>query len=395
LSSQLLRWAPIGVLVIGALAAWGLAAGRPANDPAVSSPALPRVPVVKMIPRPVRVRVRAHGSVEPRSEIELVAEVAGRVTAVSSSLDVGRFFAEGDVLVEIDRADAELQVEGARARVLRLQSEVRRTLAQLERLQALASRDISSASQLEDSQHLHQIARAERREARAALGRAERDLERTRVHAPFAGRVRDKHVDVGQFVSRGTPLARVHAVDYAEIRLPVPSSDLAFLELPNANGSAPGARVVLRATYAGKPSTWEARLVRSEGEFEQRSRMLHLVARVDDPYDLNEERGGSPLPVGLFVEAEIEGRTFDDVFVLPRGALRTPTQVAVVDDEGRVQARRVDVLRIEGERILVRSGLRAGDRVVVAAAGTVDGTMVKAVPTSSTAAPLSLAGKRP
>jgi RND family efflux transporter MFP subunit len=340
------------------------------------------------------VSVRTHGSVEPRSEIDLIAEIPGRVAYVSPSLEPGRFFEAGELLVEIDRADAELALERARARLLRSQSEVQLAQARLERLRALQLRNISSASKLEESDYAHRIARAQEREARAGVGQAERTLQRTRILAPFAGLTREKRIDVGQFVSREALLARIHAVDFAEVRLPIPNSELAFLELPGRQGADDGPPVILRAQYAGRPAEWTGVLVRSEAEFEARSRMLHVVVRVDDPYDRRHIRGGPPLSVGLFVEAEIQGRLFPGIFVLPRSALRAPGEVAVVGEDGQLRARSIDVLRIEGEQLLVRSGLESGERVVTTGVGTIDGSRVRAVPVLAEDAPFSLAEKR-
>ncbi len=389
----LLRWAPLPVLLLGGLAAWGMAVSRPSALPSVSTPPPPRVPVQEVLPRAMRVTVRTHGSVEPRGEVGLVSEITGRVAYVAPSLEPGRFFEAGELLLEFDRTDAELALDRANAQLLRSQSEAHLAQARLERLRELQRRDISSASQLEESDYAHRIALAQLREARVGVGQSLRELERTRILAPFAGLAREKHIDVGQFVSRGTPLARIHAVDFAEVRLPIPNSELGFLDLPEGPDAKGGPQVVLRARYAGHAAEWTGVLVRSEAEFEPRSRMLHVVARIDDPYDRRHTRGGPPLSVGLFVEAEIQGRLFPQVFVLPRSALRSPGEVAVVSDDGQLRARPIDVLRIEGEQILVRGGLASGERVVISAVGTIDGTRVRAVPVLADSAPLSLAEK--
>jgi RND family efflux transporter MFP subunit len=237
----------------------------------------------------------------------------------------------------------------------------------------MRSQGISSQALLEDAIHAQENAEAGVREARVAVRRAQLDLERTRIRAPFAGRVREKRVDLGQFVNRGTPVARVYSVDYAEVRLPIRDADLAHLELPAGFGrdaldeSAAGPQVQLSAEIAGQPHVWRARLVRSEGVRDERTRMLNVVARVDDPYVLDGDPERTPLPIGVFVDATIEGRRVANVFDLPRSALRRGNGVLVVNGGNRVRVRPVDVLRTDRERAWIRAGLSPGDRVVVTA----------------------------
>lgn len=374
------RGLPLLLLAAGALLSWVVARGRPAPAASAREVLRPRVEVVEVAPGDHEVTLRAHGTVQARTEIELVAEVAGRVVAIAPSLAAGGFFERGDVLVEIDRTDAELALERTEASRLRAGSELRLARAQLERRRALVDREIGSAAQLEEAEHGEQLALARTREARVARDQARRDLDRTRIRAPFDGRVREKGVGVGQFVVRGVPVARIYAVDYAEVRLPLPSPDLAFLGLPLSGASLPpeqAPRAVLRADFAGRTSSWPARIVRVEGEIAARSRMLHVVARVDDPYGVD-GADGPPLTVGLFVEAEIPGRTLRGVTVLPRSALAEASRVLVVDADGRLRARDVEIVRRDDEHVVVRGGLAAGERVVASGAAVAPGTLVRA-----------------
>jgi len=244
------------------------------------------------------------------------------------------------------------------------------------------------------------------REARVSVRRAELDLERTEIRAPFVGRVREKHVDIGQFLSRGAAVARLYAVDYAEVRLPINDGDLAYLELPvgfravraetesaaardapdvgkGADASTPSApapvpateaaadvapervRVTLSAEFGGKRHSWPAYVARTEGALDRRTRMLTVVARIDDPYARRAESKHAPLPIGLFVEARIEGRHVESAFEIPRSSLRRESEVLVVDTEDRIHVRRVEVLRADRDRCWIRSGLAEGERVVV------------------------------
>jgi RND family efflux transporter MFP subunit len=205
--------------------------------------------------------------------------------------------------------------------------------------------------------------------ARAMLAQATRDLERTAVGAPFDGRVRNENVDVGQFVARGERVARIYSTDVAEIRLPLADDDLAFLDLNMAwrdsEKTAPGPEVTVHAEFAGHRWQWKGRIVRTEGQIDPATHVIHAVASVDDPYGRGSDPARPPLAAGLFVEADITGRVASGVITLPRAAMRGESRVLVVDGDDRLRSRKVKVLRREAERVIVSEGLGAGERVCV------------------------------
>jgi RND family efflux transporter MFP subunit len=246
------------------------------------------------------------------------------------------------------------------------------------------SESASSVSRADEARDKYRSADAALREARVRVARAERDLARTEVVAPYAGRTRNKQIDIGQFVRRGDDLAELYAIDYAEVPLPIPDSDLAFIDLQHPFRDAArdemrnGPIVHLRADFAGVRNEWTGHLVRTTAEIDARSRTVTVVARVVDPYGRASESSSLPLPVGLFVEAEIEGREIEDAVLLPTTALREDNQVYVVDDQGRLHFRRVEILRNRRDEIVVSGGLRAGERVAITKLrGALDGMLVR------------------
>lgn len=391
--SRLKVWLPLAVVALGVAAvALMLATRRPVE---VRPPAVP-VPLVRVVPvevRPVTLRVRTHGTVAPRTESELVPEVSGRVTWVSPDLVSGGFFDAGQALLRIDRSDYEVAQARAEADLARARSEAQRAERELERQRTLAQREVASAARLDDAATAAQVAKAAVAQAEAALRKARQDLARTEIHAPFPGRVRDERVDVGQFVTRGQPVASLYAVDWAEVRLPVPDEELAHVDVPllrrppppegeGGNGAAPpGPEVRLTARFAGRRHVWSGRVVRTEGEIDPRSHMVHVVARVEDPYGRAAGGERTPLAVGLFVEAEIQGHHLERAVVLPREALRPGDRVWLVDEEDRLRIRPVEVVRSTEEEVIIGSGLEAGDRVTLSPlSSVVDGMQVRPVP---------------
>ena len=285
-------------------------------------------------PASVRMVVHAQGTVSPRTEADLVPEVSGNVVWISPNLVSGGYFEEGEPLLRIDDRDNLSTLERARAAVNRTTAEDEFARFELERLQEMEARRLISPSDVETGMRAARVAAAALDDARAALEQAERDLSGTEVIAPFTGLVRAEQVDPGQFVSRGAPIARLYAVDYVEIRLPIADRQLAYLDLPPLQrgelDEATAPDVVLSAEFAGKQYQWHGKLARTEAEIDLRSRMIHAVARVSAADNAATDPDYVPPPVGLFVNAEIQGRSTENIVVLPRSAIRNGNQVLVV-----------------------------------------------------------------
>lgn len=370
--------------IIVVIAGFGLAAGIIATGPKLApQPPASTAPLVRTweaAAQTVQLTSITHGTVLPRTESDLIPEVSGRVINVSSSLVSGGFFKQGDLLLEIDPLDYEVALEQARASLASATSELNNAKKAHDRQLDLAKKQSTSQSQKDDALNRLRLAQARLREAKARLSRAERDIARTRITAPFEGRVRSKRVDIGQFVNRGAPIASLYATDVAEVRLPLHDEELEHLDLLLTGQSLVGHQptVILRASFAGGLHTWEGKVVRTEGELDPQNRMINVVAQVQSPYALEGER--PPLAVGLFVEAEIIGHQMDNVFVLPRSALQANEQVYVISDDNRLQFRDVDILRTVGEKVYITGGFSEGETLCLSTVGNaVEGMLVSPV----------------
>ena len=359
------RLIPLLVLVAGIFAGAFIVATGPELAPQ-STPA--QLAIVKTMPaalETVRLSVITHGTVVPKSESDLVAEVSGRVVHVSAALVSGGFFAKGDVLVKIERIDYEVAYAQAKARLAAARSDLIGAQRAHQRYQSLAESHSGSQAQEDDALNRLRVARASLEEAAARQTRAQRDLVRTQLTAPYDGRVRMERVDLGQFVNRGESIATLYSTDYAEIRLPVLDRELAHLPLTlasPANAESPPLEVILRAEFAGEEHTWHAEVVRTEGELDSKTRMVNVIAQVAGPYD---PANGPPLTVGMFVEAEILGYEEPNVVVLPRTALQANDQVYLVGEDNRLRFRDIDILRLTGDAVYVKSGIAQGDLICI------------------------------
>lgn len=365
---------PVLVIAAGAGAAFYLVRTRDVatTQDVVRTP--PLIEVLTVSTAPHVLRVPADGIVRAHTSTVLVAEVSGRVLEVAPTLAEGSFFDAGDPLVRIEDRDYELARVRASAAVA--EAQVALDIERAEAETAVEEWKIhSSAEPTPLVRRLPQVAAAQARlaAAEADLERAALDLERTVIRAPYAGRVRTKTVDIGQYVNRGTSLAAVYAVDFAEVRLPLQDRDLAFLDLPlgfRGSDRPPEElpEVEIRADFAGRSHAWTGRVVRTEGEIDPRSRMVHAIARIEDPYGrapADSDSTRPPLLVGMYVEATLRGRAIEQAMLIPRSAVRGANTVLTVDDEDRIHSRDVTVTRIEGESVIVGAGLEPGERLCV------------------------------
>lgn len=367
------------ILLVCVFGAVTLLATSPRLEPSVPEPVATLVRVLEVQPQSVKLTVHSQGTVAPNTETELIPEVSGRVSWISPSLVNGGTFQEGEPLLRLEDQDYRSTLVRAQAALARAEAEHEHAAFELERTESLEAKQLASRSVLENAVRAQRVAEAVLRDAEAGLAQAERDLERTEMRAPFTGLVRREAVDIGQFVSRGTSVATLYASADAEVRLPIADRQLAYLNLPvGIRGELPVAlqpAVTLSAEFAGQQLTWSGRIVRTEAQIDTMSRMVHVVARVDNAAQ------SAPLSVGLFVDAEIEGLTADGVMVLPRSALREGNRVLVVDAEDRLRYRDVEPLRLYQDEVLVSAGLAPGERVCISPIQTaVEGMPVKPMP---------------
>ncbi len=374
------------LIVMGVVGLLVLTASKPEMKKRKPPAPVPMVRTIKTNSGPQTVYIQGEGTVRPLREINLVPEVGGKVVRMSPAMVNGGVFKEGDTLLQIAPVDYELAVTLARAKVK--EAESRLELAEEEALAAVEEwRLLYPDSSGEDSKppalvaKEPQLAAAQARlEAdKADLRKALLNLERTKLKAPFAGRVDEEKVDVGQYVSPGQAVGTLYSTEAAEIVVPLEGGDLFWFDVPAFTSTdGRGAPAVVRASIAGRELSWPGKVVRTEGRLDERTRMIHVVVRVDKPYAKK-----PPLVFGLFVTVEIEGRRVENVTVIPRAALHQGNVVWIVDNASRLRFRKVEVARVQGDEIIVTKGLEDAETVVTTPLKAVtDGMAVRLVPRS-------------
>ncbi len=357
---------PVAILLGAVAISFLLIQARPAAQQTAAPPPALLVSVAAASRSPVRFQIRSQGAVTPRTETTLVSEVAGQIVEVSPAFVSGGFFKAGDVLVRIDARNYESAVKRARAGVAKAQTQVATENAlagyayeDWKRLRSV-DEDAREASDLTLRKPQLAEALAELEAKEADLEQATEDLNRTIIRAPYDGMVRQKVADIGQYVNVGSQLATTFAIDRAEVRLPLSQQDLKFLDLRDLDDGAP-LPAVLEADIGGERYRWDAEIVRSEGVFDATSRVLYVVAQVEDPYDLARS-GREPLRVGTFVTAEIAGRSGGDLIKVPRYALSQGSRLWIVDESLRIQPRDVSIVRSDEDWAYLSAGIEEGER---------------------------------
>jgi len=359
---------PVGVGVAG-IAIYGLLqVSKPQPAPSVQPPRPISVEVVPAVRTTTRPTVVAFGEVRPGVRTQLVAQVGGKITAVAPAFIEGGQFEPGDILLTIEDTDYRAAVDERQARVAAAQVDLEQALADADvARKQLAGQKSPSPLALKKPQ----VARAESalKAAETALALAVTNLERTRISLPFAGRVESQAADLGQYVNAGKVLGSVFGTDIAEVRLALTTSQLSALGIPIGfdGGETGGLPTTLSASLGGDVHRWQGSLTRLDAAIDPTTRTVYGTVQVEDPYGMAQSTSGMPMAVGLYVDAEIEGRLVADGIQIAAEGLRAGDMIFVLDGEGLLDVRQVEVIHRSRHSALLASGVEAGEQVIVSA----------------------------
>lgn len=354
------RLAPFFILLLAIGGAALLMTTKEAPEQKSEEIPIPIVDVTRVEQQTVSLNLPSYGIVSPKYKTQLVTEVQGRMLSISPLFVAGGIVKKGEQLAQIEPSDYEADLMQAEATLAQATATLNEEIARGE-VAKIEFKGYDKGLPPELGLRIPQLKKeqANVKYAQAALARAQRNLARTIIRAPFDGIIKARNVDLGQYVTLGTNLGELYDTSIAEIRLPISNEDLAYLE----SVDKPDTHVSLSASLAGKENIWLGNIIRSEGVIDADNRMVYLVAEIKDPY-LREQKtqGGLPLKYGSFVNAVITGRTVDGIVKLPRHIVRNG-HVALVSDNNVVEMRHVNVVRSDLENVFIQDSLKTGERV--------------------------------
>ena len=363
---------PIAILV-GCVLFAGFLYMTPAQVSETSPEVVPvSVRVAQVELASVRLIVESQGKVQAAQLANLSAPVAGPIEWISPSMQAGGYVEAGQVLLRLETSDYETARARSRAAMQQAQAEANHADTDLERMKELAKQRLASDSQLQDAIRTADVNAARLADALASFRQAELDLERTEIKAPFNAIIETREVELGQYVNRAQSVAILYGADEVEVRLPLAIRQLGYLDIPlGTRGELVGnaaPEVTLTGFYGGEEHHWQGKLVRTEATIDPNSNTVQTIIRVQQPVagDTKLSRLSAqqiPLPIGLFVQANIVGKEAEDMIALPRSVIRNNSQVLVVDAENKMYFRDVEIFRLEEDRVLISGGLLAGEYI--------------------------------
>ena len=355
------------ILLIGGGVAWLLiSTKKEAEKIDVSKkPTLVEVQIVKSEPQVILISTQ--GEIIAPKKTTLSAQVTGQVVSTSPKFEVGGVIQEGEVIVmieEIDYQTALIEAKAAYADAIANVKEAEVNLTMEQARVGQAKRDWQKLGRGKEPSDLllrkPQIEAAKARiessrvSAECAQGRielAQRNLERTRIRAPYNCQVEQKQIELGALVSMGSAIGRFYGTGRVEARVPISLEDIPYLPELSEGRAIP---VIATGKFGSQVKKWNGEIIRSENRIDSASRTAFLIASFE---------GEEIPPVGMFAQIEIEGLPLDDVISIPRIALRGRDQVIVISEESKIEFRTVEVIRTTQDSVYVSKGLADGDRV--------------------------------
>lgn len=325
----------------------------------------PSVPVVEIMTPKLQSytqTIRSSGSVETNLSTNLISEVSGKVVEVSPAFQEGNYFKKGQHLLSIDPSDYRNAIVIAQAEISQRMLEIKNE----QNLARLAVRDFQllgnnrRPGEMASRRPHIAAATANLDAAKIRLQQAKDNLKKTKILAPYTGRLQSANVNIGQFVSPGAQLGQVYSTDYVEVRLPLSLADYEQLKLPEnyqnqrsiSEDKLP--KVVFSANYGSTVHRWEGRIVRASAAMDERTRQIPVIARIDDPFTKKAGSDSPPIKIGQFLKAEILGTQLNNVYVIPTSSTRQNREVMLYE-AGTINILPIDVITGENDSLVIRA----------------------------------------
>ena len=344
--------------------------GQVQPDPVEEAPA-PDVIVEILTPKDFQIQISSNGTTTPLTQTVLTAEVGGEVIYRSKKFSEGSSVIEGEILAKIDDTDLQLQYKNALLQLANAEVQHSLQLAEAEIAKeawekigdGIASDLTLKKPQLKQAEALLEVAKAQ-------VNSAKNKLNKTEIVAPYAGRIQSVNIDLGTTIIPGQPVGALYTSSEIEVTLAVKDNDLQFLSIPMDGRKldpSEQALVEIRSFYKGKNQTWIGRLERVDGVIDPVTRMINLIAVFKNDFI---ETDKPNLPIGLFVEALIDGINLKNIFSIPVNAISENNEVYIVNNDNELESRQLSILKKYSDFVIVKDGLKAGERIVISKLST-------------------------
>ena len=347
---------------------WFLVQVQP--DPVEELPP-PDVIVEILTPKDFQVQISSNGTTTPLTQTVLTAEVGGEVIYRSKKFAEGASVIEGEILAKIDDTDLQLQYKNALLQLANAEVQYSLQLAEAEVAKeawdkigdGVASDLTLKKPQLKQAEAFLEVAKAQ-------VSSAAKKLNKTEIIAPYAGRIQNVNIDLGTTIIPGQPVGAMYTSSEIEITLAVKDNDLQFLSIPMDGrklNPSEQASVVIESFYKGKTQSWKGKLERVDGVIDPVTRMINLIAVFKNDFIESDKPN---LPIGLFVEAKIDGITLKNIFEIPINSISEDNEVYIVDKDNQLELRELTILKKYSEFVIIKDGLKAGERIVTSKLST-------------------------
>lgn len=339
--------------------------GQVQPDPVEEAPA-PDVIVEILAPKDFQIQISSNGTTTPLTQTVLTAEVGGEVIYRSKKFSEGSSVIKGEILAKIDDTDLQLQYKNALLQLANAEVQHSLQLAEAEIAKkawekigdGVASDLTLKKPQLKQAEALLEVAKAQ-------VSSAKNKLNKTEILAPYAGRIQSVNIDLGTTIIPGQPVGALYTSSEIEVTLAVKDNDLQFLSIPMDGRKldpSEQALVEIRSFYKGKNQTWIGRLERVDGVIDPVTRMINLIAVFKNDFI---ETDKPNLPIGLFVEAQIDGIILKGIYSIPVNAISENNEVYFVNNDSQLESRQISILKKYSDFVIVKDGLKAGERIVI------------------------------
>ena len=344
--------------------------GQVQPDPVEELPP-PDVIVEILTPKDFQVQISSNGTTTPLTQTVLTAEVGGEVIYRSKKFAEGASVIEGEILAKIDDTDLQLQYKNALLQLANAEVQYSLQLAEAEVAKkawdkigdGVASDLTLKKPQLKQAEAFLEVAKAQ-------VSSAAKKLNKTEIIAPYAGRIQNVNIDLGTTIIPGQPVGAMYTSSEIEITLAVKDNDLQFLSIPMDGrklNPSEQASVVIESFYKGKTQSWNGKLERVDGVIDPVTRMINLIAVFKNDFIESDKPN---LPIGLFVEAKIDGITLKNIFEIPINSISENNEVYIVDKDNQLELRELTILKKYSEFVIIKDGLKAGERIVTSKLST-------------------------